>query len=182
MKKVLFAACMAALACGCTSSTQIEWGGRTAVRNADGSIVVAPDGSPYYESQPNRYRDSNWLTRREERDVSVKVSPDGGYEAGIGSRVNDVSTNGVAMVTGGIDSTTRLVSACAAAYATVAGGGAQADTAAAVVAKMVSYFAGKGGDASRATVNVSDGKVTISDGTVSTDCSVDGTCAPSALK
>lgn len=182
MKKVLFAAFAAALACGCTSYTEIEWGGKTAVRNADGTVLAAPDGSPYYESRPNKYRDSNWLTRREERDVSVKVNQDGGYEAGIGSRVNDVSTNGVAMVTGGLDATTRLVSACAAAYATVAGGGAQADTAAAVVAKMVSYFADKGGDASKATVSASDGKVTITDGTVSTDCSLDGTCSPSSQK
>jgi hypothetical protein len=76
------------------------------VRNADGAVLAADDGSPYYETEPNVYEDFNWLTKREERDVKVDVQSDGAYTASLGSRVNDVSTNGIAMVTGGINAMT----------------------------------------------------------------------------
>ena len=170
----LAAACAATI--GCTSSTSIKWGGKTAVRQPDGTVLANDRGEPFYESEPNEYEDSNWLTKREERDVRVKVNPDGSYEAGIGSRVNDVSTNGTAMVTGGLDATTRLVSTCAAAYATIAGGGAQADTVLAVAQKVYSAFASKGGDAAKATVTTEDGKVKVSDGTTCVTCDKDGNC------
>jgi len=178
MKKTMILAALAAAFAGCTSSTCIEWGGKSALRNPDGTVITAPDGSPYYESEKNKYDDFNWLTKREERDVKVEVQANGAYTASLGSRVNDVSTNGIAMVTGGINAMSKLVSTCAAAYVTIAGGGAQADTTAAIVSKMISYFTSKGGDAEKATVttDTSDGSVKISDGTVCTSCTVDGTC------
>lgn len=167
---------MALAMTGCTSSTSIKWGGRKPVRQPDGTVLVDEKGTPHYESEPNEYKDSNWLTKREERDVSVKVNGDGSYEAGIGSRVNDVSSNGVSMVTGGIDAMTKLVSTCAAAYVTIAGGGAQADTVTSVVTKMISYFTSKGGDAAKAKVTTEDGKVKVSDGTTCVSCDKDGNC------
>ena len=177
MMMIASAAVVAAMT-GCTSSTSIKWGGKTAVRQPDGTVLANDKGEPYYESERNEYKDSNWLTKREERDVKVKVNPDGSYEAGIGSSVNDVSTNGIAMVTGGIAETTKLVSACAAAYVTIAGG-AQADVASAVVTKMIGYFASKGGDVDKATVttDAATGTVKISDGAVCTTCTADGTCS-----
>ena len=179
MKQITILAALVAAFAGCTSSTRIEWGGKAAVRDADGSVIKAPDGTPYYESPKNIYEDSNWLTKREERDVKVEVQADGAYAASLGSRVNDVSTNGIAMVTGGINAMTKLVSTCAAAYVTIAGGGAQADTATAIVSKMVKYFTDKGGNAEKATVttDTAAGTVKISDGTVCTSCTADGTCS-----
>ena len=173
----------AAVMMGCTSSTSIKWGGKTAVRQPDGTVLANDKGVPYYESEPNEYEDSNWITKREERDVKVKVNQDGSYEAGIGSRVNDVSTNGVKMVTGGIDAMTKLVSTCAAAYVTIAGGGAQADTLTATVTKMISYFSGKGGDLSKATVGVDEAekKLTISDGATCVECNAAGVCTDCEL-
>ena len=182
MKKPVLIAALAAMFAGCTSSTLIEWGGKSALRNADGSVMTAPDGSPYYESEKNVYKDSNWLTKREERDVKVEVQPNGAYTASLGSRVNDVSTNGVAMVTGGLDATTRLVSACAAAYVTIAGGGAQADTTTAIVSKVVKYFADKGGDAANASVATEDGKLKVSDGSTCVQCDIDGNCTDCTTK
>ena len=179
MKKsmmIALAVCAVAMM-GCTSSTNIKWGGKTALRQPDGTVLVNDKGEPYYESERNEYKDSNWLTKREERDVAVKVNADGSYEAGIGSRVNDVSTNGIAMVTGGIDSMTRLVSTSVAAYATIAGGGAQADTVATVVSKMISYFTGKGGDATKATVTAGSDTVKLTDGTTTILCDKDGNCS-----
>lgn len=180
MKKLMMiaiAACAVAVMTGCTSSTSIKWGGKTAVRQPDGTVLVNDKGEPYFESERNEYDDSNCLTKREERDVAVKVNADGSYEAGIGSRVNDVSSNGVAMVTGGIDSMTKLVSTCAAAYATIAGGGAQADTVTSVVTKMISYFTGKGGDASKAKVTTDGNAVKVTDGTTTILCDKDGNCS-----
>lgn len=112
MKHMIMTIALAALIAvvtGCTSSTRIEWGGKMAVRQPDGTVLVDANGNPHYESEKNVYKDSNWLTKREERDVKVKVNADGSYEAGIGSRVNDVSTNGIGMVVGGLDATTKLV-------------------------------------------------------------------------
>jgi len=82
------------------------------------------------------------------------------------------------MVTGGIDSVTKLVSTCAAAYVTIAGGGAQADTATAVAAKIVSYFTSKGGDSDKANVSTdaTTGTITVTDGTTSVQCK-DGSCS-----
>lgn len=182
MKRMLMLVALAALTAvftGCTSSTRIEWGGKMAVRQPDGTVLVDATGTPHYESEKNVYKDSNWLTKREERDVKVKVNADGSYEAGIGSRVNDVSTNGIAMVTGGLDATTKLVSTCAAAYMTIAGGGAQADTATALASKLVSYFVDKGGNADKATVSTdaASGTMTVTDGTTSVQCK-DGVCSP----
>ena len=182
MKKIMiiaFAACAVAPT-GCTSSTSIKWGGKTAVRQPDGTVLANEKGEPYYESERNEYKDSNWLTKREERDVKVKVNSDGSYEAGIGSRVNDVSTNGTAMVTGGIDAMTKLVSACSAAYVTIAGGGAQANTLTSVITQLISSFTSGGGDAAKATVTVEDGKVKVTDGSVCTTCTPDGTCTTGA--
>ena len=174
---VALAAGAAALV-GCTSSTSIRWGGRTAVRQPDGTVLVDEKGTPHYESEPNEYKDSNWLTKREERDVSVKVNGDGSYEAGIGSRVNDVSSNGVAIVAGGIDATTKLVSTCAAAYVTIAGGGAPADTVTSVDTKMIGYFTSRGGDAAKAAVTTDEATktITVSDGTTTIQCDADGNC------
>lgn len=178
MKKTMIVAALVAAFAGCTSSTSIKWGGKKAVRNADGAVITGANGSPYYESEQNVYKDSNWLTKREERDVKVEVQSDGSYTASLGGRVNDVSTNGIAMVTGSIDAMTKLVSTCTAAYVTIAGGGTQVDTTTAIVTKMVKYFTDKGGDAEKATVttDTTAGTVKISDGTVCTSCTADGTC------
>ncbi len=179
MKRTIMMAALVAAFAGCTSSTSIKWGGKKAVRDADGTVLTAADGSPYYESEPNIYDDFNWLTKREERDVKVDAQSNGAYTASLGSRVNDVSTNGIAMVTGGINAMTKLVSTCAAAYVTIAGGGAQADTTAAIVSKMISYFTSKGGNTEKAAVSTdgATGTVKISDGTVCTSCTADGVCS-----
>ena len=178
MKQIMILTALVAAFAGCTSSTHIEWGGQSALRNPDGTIITTPDGTPYYESAKNRYDDFNWLTKREERDVSVEVQPTGAYTASLGSRMNDVSTNGIAMVTGGIGALTKLVSTCAAAYVTIAGGGAQADTTTAIVSKIVKSFVDKGGNTEKATVTTDTAKNTlkVSDGSTCVECDADGNC------
>ena len=180
--KYAWFAIAAAVVAGCTSSTRLEWGGKTAVRQPDGTVVVSQDGSPFYESEKNVYKDSNWLTKREERDLKVSVNPDGSYEASLGSRVNDVSSNGVAMVTGTIDATTKLVAEAAAAYVKIAGGGAQSDVVSQVVSKAVASFVAGGGDAGKAKASDAGDKITITDGAVCTTCTADGTCTTGACE
>ena len=92
MKQTMILAALVAAFAGCTSSTSIKWGGKKAVRDADGTVLTAADGSPYYESEPNIYDDFNWLTKREERDVKVDVQSDGAYTASLGSRVNALAS------------------------------------------------------------------------------------------
>ncbi|MGN0846838.1 MAG: hypothetical protein ACI4RA_05580 [Kiritimatiellia bacterium] len=182
MKKSLVALAAALALAGCTSSTRIEWGGRTALRNPDGSVLLDASGAPHYETAPNIYRDANWLTRREERDVSVSVNADGSYSAGIGARVNDVSTNGVAIVTGGLDATTRLVSTVAAAYASISGGAASAATVVDVARSVYRAFASAGGDPAKATVSAGGGSLAVSDGSVCTECDAAGNCTAGACR
>jgi len=183
MKKMMMI-CAAVVAllmgAGCTSTTRVEWGGKQAVRNSDGTVLVSKDGSPYYESEKNVYKDSNWLTKREERDLSVKANADGSYEASLGSRVNDVSENGIKMVTGSIEATTKLVAECAAAYVKIAGGGVATDATTAVVAKVISAFKSGGGDTEKATVTTTDNTVKVSDGSVCTTCDPQGNCTTGA--
>ena len=163
---------------GCTSATRIEWGGKKAVRNPDGTVLADKDGKPYYETEKNHYEDSNWLTKREERDVKVDAKADGSYTASLGSRVNDVSSNGVAIVTGGINELTKLVATAADAYVKIAGGGAQADTAISTASKVINYFASKGGDVAKATVttDTSSNTLKVSDGTTCVECDAQGNC------
>ena len=184
MNKMLMLCALAALSIlglvGCTSSTRIEWGGKTALRNADGVVVVSKDGQPYYETAPNTYKDSNWLTKREEREVEVVANADGSYTAKLGSRTNDVSENGIRMVTGSIEATTKLVSACAEAYVKIAGGGVATDVTTAVVSKVIQAFTSGGGDVGKATVTTTDNAIKVSDGAICTTCDPDGNCTTGA--
>lgn len=161
---------------GCTSYTEIKWGGKTALRHADGTVITSPQGEPYYDTAPNTYEDHNWLTKREERDVAVEARPDGSYTAKLGSRTNDVSENGIRMVTGSIEATTKLVSACAEAYVKIAGGGVATDVTTAVVSKVIQAFTSGGGDVGKATVTTTDNAIKVSDGAICTTCDPDGNC------
>ena len=46
MKKITILAALVAVFAGCTSSTSIKWGGKKAVRNPDGAVITAANGSP----------------------------------------------------------------------------------------------------------------------------------------
>lgn len=161
---LIVAACVLAFV-GCTSTTSIEWGGKTALRASDGSVVLNKDGVPYYESAPNKYRDFNMLTRREERGVSVSAKADGSYEASLESRVNDVSTNGVVMAHNLVTDFALLAEKAAAAYAT-----AGASVAAAGVKKAIASYILKGGNASKTNVTCENGNCTFTDGVVTETC------------
>ena len=183
MNKMLMLCALVALALigltGCTSYTEIQWGGKTALRNADGTVITSPQGEPYYETAPNTYEDHNWLTKREERDVAVEARPDGSYTAKLGARTNDVSENGIQMVQGSIEATTKLVTAVGEAYAKISGGAAT-DVTTAVVSKVIQAFTSGGGNAEKATVTTKDNTIKVSDGSICTTCDPQGNCTTGA--
>ena len=73
--------------------------------------------------------------------------------------------------------TTGIVVAVGEAYTKIAGGGAQADTALNVAAKVANYFKGKGGDVTKAEVTTVADKLRVSDGTTCVECDAAGNCS-----
>lgn len=88
----------------------------------------------------------------------------------------DLSTNAVHMTREIFVGSKDLVATVAAAYATIAGGGAQADTVASLAARAVKLFVSKGGKVDAAKLTSDGESVTISDGTVGVQCR-DGQCS-----
>ena len=99
----------------------------------------------------------------------------GTFSASFGAYERDLSTNAIVMVRTVFDGSANLASAVAKAYATIATGGS-ADAAGAIVSKVVNYFKGKGGDASKSTVTAEGDKLTVTDGTTCISCDASGNC------
>ena len=168
MNKLMFAlAAVAAVTAGCRS-VKVSNHGQDYVKDADGKPVLDADGKPfmyskgwdvdYFQHGMTTQADSMSAAIEKER-ISFelnKMSTDPDYEGMTG--LVDKSLSGAAELAGKIG----------AAIAT-AGGSASADA----IAEMVKKFIANGGDASKATVNCTDGSCTISDGSVS--CT-DGLC------
>ena len=81
---------------------------------------------------------------------------EGEYEGGADA------TNLTQLVQTSLDSMTKLATAVGEAYAKIAGG-AQADTALDVAAKVVNYFKSSGGDAEKATVTTDTATSTLTE-------------------
>lgn len=100
------------------------------------------------------------------KDVVLQLN---GYESGADSNL-------VALVDVSFAGGAKLATAIGDAWVKIAGGGAQADAALSSVKKIYSYFTGKGGDASKATVTTEGDKIKVSDGSVCISCDKDGNC------
>lgn len=94
----------------------------------------------------------------------------------------DLSTNAVAMVDGMMKNGANLVTAIGDAYVKIAGGGAQASAVIGMTKKAYQAFKDGGGDVEQAVVKVDEAKqaFTVSDGSVCTTCTEDGTCTTGA--
>ena len=176
MKKVMFAAALAAIVCGCVSE-ELTWGGLKAVRNPDGTVLVDPaSGKPYYEKDQNHLDRFSHLNDIELKELHVKADGDA-YEAHLGSLGSFTGSNTVNVINASLSGTTKLVAECGALYAKIAGG-ATADVTASVVSKMISYFKSSGGDAEKATaaIDKTTNAILISDGSTCIECTEDGVC------
>ena len=178
MKKLMIVAACAAIVAGC-KSIEVERHAQTlaTIQNADGTVSVVrdKDNNPVTLDggwEVSYFQHWNWqrfdnLNAMAGKDVSLQIS---GYEGGADA------TNLTQLVHTSLDGLTKLIATAADAYVKVAGGGAQADTAIAVGQKIASYFAGKGGDATKAAVTVENGKIKVSDGTTCVECDSEGNC------
>lgn len=182
MKKVMFAAALAAIVCGCVSE-ELTWGGMKAVRQPDGTVLVDKEtGKPYYEKDQNHLDRFSHLNDVELKELHVKANGDS-YEAHLGSLGSFTGSNTVNVISASLTGTTKLVAECGVLYTKIAGG-ATADVATSVVSKMVAYFASKGGDADKATATIDEAtkSVKITDGSTCVECDASGNCTDCSVK
>lgn len=112
--------------------------------------------------------------------LGIEVTTNGTVRLNLNRYARDLSTNSVAMVgtmfRGGAD----LATAIGDAYVRIAGGGAQAAAVMDVARKVYGAFSSGGGDPSKATVTTDGDAIRVSDGSVCTTCTPDGTCSTGA--
>jgi len=182
MKKLITIVAVATVAVvtGC-KSIEVERHAQTlaTVQNADGTVSVVrdKDNNPVTLDggwSVDYFQHWNWqkfdsLHAMAGKDVSLDIN---NYEGGASA------SNLTALVSTSFDGGARLATAIGDAYIKIAGGGAQASTVMDVASKMYSSFTEGGGDASKAVVktDTAANTVTVSDGSVCTTCTADGTC------
>lgn len=188
MKKLMVVVCcgMIAVVTGC-KSIEVERHAQTlaTVENADGTVSVVRDAAnnPVVLDggwEVDYFQHWNWqkfdsLHATAGTGVALEIN---NYEGGADA------TNLTALVHTSLDGLTQLVATTADAYVKVAGGGAQADTALNVAAKIIKYFSDKGGDVSKATVTTDTAAnvVKVSDGETCISCDAAGNCSNCELK
>lgn len=187
MKKltiIALAVCAASIT-GC-KSIEVERHAQSlaTIQNADGTVSVVKDAAnnPVVLDggwEVDYFQHWNWqkfdslAAKTKEAELSIN-----NYEGGADA------TNLTQLVHTSLDGLTKLVATAADAYVKVAGGGAQADTAINVASKLVSYFAEKGGDVTKATVttDTAANTVKVTDGTTSVECDAAGNCTDCSTK
>ena len=114
--------------------------------------------------------------------LSISVATNGTVSLELDNYRRDTSTNAVALVDTMFRGGANLAIAIGEAYVKIAGGGAQAESVMTVASKVYQAFANGGGDASKATVTTEGDTVKVSDGSVCTTCTADGTCTTGACR
>lgn len=109
--------------------------------------------------------------------LAISVATNGTVSLDLNKYNRDLSPNAVSMVETMFKGGADLALAIGDAYVKIAGGGAQADTVTAIVKKVYGAFTGGGGDPSKATVSTDGSSLTLSDGSICTTCTPDGTCS-----
>ena len=181
MKKtmmLMLAACAAiamTTATGCRAVTVRNYG-EEVVRDADDKPVTLADGRIQTVKKGWRvHHNQHWMTTSADS-ISATVKPEEIAFAmnGLNSKPSEELAK---LVDVSLDGMTKLVVAVGEAYTKIAGGGAQADTALNVAAKVANYFKGKGGDVTKAEVTTVADKLRVSDGTTCVECDAAGNCS-----
>ena len=182
MTMIALAACAAAMT-GCQTRVQIERAEpskilpKTEVREFNGTNVLVTTG---YFVPPPHYcvtARSPLLAKESVARFAADVGENGTWSINADGYSRDLSTNAVVMVKEMFSGGAQLAIAIGEAYTKIAGGGAQADTALSVAQKVYSFFAGKGGDVSKATVTTDGGVLKVSDGSTCVQCDAAGNCS-----
>ncbi len=192
MKKliiVLMAAALSAAFTGCQTAVHIECDATTPLPiqqlvNDNGTNRVITTG--YFEGRPHYLvtaRSPLWA-RESVAKFGAEVGAGGTWNINADGYSRDLSTNAVAITKEMFAGGANLAIAIGDAYTKIAGGGAQAATVLSVAQRVCSYFASKGGDASKATVTTDSASNTlkVSDGTTCVECDANGNCTDCELK
>jgi len=176
MKKMVMLAAAAAMLGGCRV-VEVDNRGEEVARDQDGKPVLLQDGSIQTVKKGwSVYHNQHWMvTEADSLSASVKKDEINFALNGLNSRPD--GTNLVALVDTSFSGVNTLVAKVAAAVAT-SGGSTAGDAALTLATSIYNKFKSAGGDESKATVSTSsDGKVTVSDGTISATAScADGSC------
>jgi len=159
---------------GCRAVT-VENYGEEVARDAEDKPVTLADGRIQTVKKGWRvHHNQHWMSTTADA-ISATVKPEEIAFAmnGLNSKPSEELAK---LVDVSLDGMTKLVVAVGEAYTKIAGGGAQADTALNVAAKVANYFKDKGGDVTKATVATVGDKLTVSDGTTCIECDAAGNC------
>ena len=183
-KQLAFIAGAATLAAmtGCQTRVTIESDATTprpiqALVEENGTNRVITTG--YYEGRPHYLitARSPLFAKESVARFAAKVGEKGTWSINADGYSRELSTNAVAITHAMFAGGANLAVAIGDAYAKIAGGGAQADTALNVAAKVANYFKGKGGDVTKAEVTTVADKLRVSDGTTCVECDAAGNCS-----
>lgn len=186
MKKIMFAALVAAFGIGITGCQTRITGEKYPEQVFEVKEKVTVDGKEQLITKNILKASGGWkVTARSPLYADEALE---GLDFGVGTNGfvhlkldkyhRDTSSNAVEMVNGMFKNGANLVTAIGDAYCKIAGGGAQADTALASAAKIYNFFTSKGGNPDKATVSVNEANknLVVSDGTTVVECTADGTC------
>lgn len=173
MKKLVFAALVAAVAAGCRV-VEVTRPGQT-VATLDGKVVTTKDGEPVIlDGGWSVYHNQHWMwTQVDTMDAHIKPNDISFSMNGLNSQP---SSNLVALVETSFNGVNTLAAKIIAACVT--SGGATAGEASVILGKaLYDKFVAAGGDQSKATVTTdAKGNVVVSDGTVTCNGSECTTC------
>lgn len=176
---VALCATIAAL-CGCRAVT-VENFGEEVARDADDKPVTLADGRIQTVKKGWRvHHNQHWMnTAADSINAAVKPEEISFAMNGLNTKPSEELAK---LVDVSLEGMTKLVVAVGEAYTKIAGGGAQADTALNVAAKVANYFKDKGGDVTKASVTTTaDNKVQVSDGSTCVECDAAGNCSDCEL-
>ena len=182
-KPIMIALAAVAVAMTGCKSIEVERNGQAlaTVQNADGTVQVVKDkdGNPIVLDggwNVDYFQNANW------QKFDALEATAGAATLRINNYASGMDWNLVALVDKSMEGATKLVVAVGEAYVQIAGGGAQADTTLTVANKVYKAFTSGVGDATKATVttDAATNTVKVSDGSVCTTCTKDGTCTTGA--
>ena len=186
MKKIMFAALVAAFGIGITGcQTRI-----TAEKHPEQVLPiqqkVTVNGEDQIITTHYQIASGGWYATARSplyatealEGLDLGVGTNGYVHLSLSKYSRDVSSNAVEMVDGMFKNGANLVTAIGDAYVKIAGGGAQADTVMNVVKKSIAAFKASGGNVEKATVttDTTKGTFTISDGSKCVECDQSGNC------
>lgn len=182
MKKVVFAAIVAAVAAGCRV-VEVENYGEEIARDADDKPVLLADGRIQTVKKGwSVYHNQHWMLTEADK-ISATVKPEEITFDMNGFNTRPDGTNLVALVNTSFNGVNTLAAKIIAACVT--SGGSTVGEAAVILGQAIyKKFVEAGGDQSKATITTDTaGNVTVSDGNVTcngAECSLctDGSCNP----